>query len=55
MSNCYCKKDYIKGEGNVFGITEIRMQKMKNVSMASFYCVVSKIWKKLVFSLSTKN
>ena len=44
----YCKKDYSKVEVNAVEITRIKLQKMqKNVAMASFYCLVSKIWKKV--------
>ena len=46
VGNSYRKKDYIKYEVNVVEITWIRLQKTrKNVAMASFYCLVSKIWK----------
>ena len=56
MGNSYCKKDYSKGEVNVVEITQIRLQKMKkNVAMASFYCLVSKIWKKIVFYVVIKR
>ena len=35
---------------NEVEITEIRLQNVKNnVVMASFYCLVTKIWKKIVF------
>ena len=48
--NSYCKKDSSGGEVNVVEVTQIRLQKMKkNVAMTSFYCLVSKIWKKIVF------
>ena len=48
MGNSYCKKDYGKGEVNEVQITQIRLQKLKkNVASASFYCLVSKIWKKI--------
>ena len=44
MGNSNCKEDYSKGDVNVVEITQIRPQKMKkNVAMASFYCLVSKI------------
>ena len=47
MGNSYCEKDYSKVEAKVLEITQIRLQKMKkNVAMASFYCLVCKIWKK---------
>ena len=49
MGNSYCKKNYKKDEVNVAKITPIRLPKMKkNVAMASFYCLVGKIWKKYV-------
>ena len=42
MGNSYCKKNCSKGEVNVVEITQIRLQKMKkNVTRASFYCLVS--------------
>ena len=51
MGNSYCKKDYSEGE-----ITQVRLQKMKkNVAMASFYCLVSKIWKKNSILYCYKN
>ena len=47
MGNSYCQKNYSKGEVNLVENTKIRLRKMKkNVAMASFYCLVSKIWKK---------
>ena len=47
MGNGFCKKDYSKDEVNVVENTQIRLQKMKkNIAMTSFYCLVSKIWKK---------
>ena len=50
MGNSYCKKDYSKGEVNLVEITQRRLQKMKNnVAMISFYYLVHKIWKKIVF------
>ena len=48
MGNSYFKKDYTKGELNAVEITQGRLQKvMRNVAMASFYCLVIKIWKQL--------
>ena len=56
MRNTYYKNDYSKREVNVIEITQTRLQKMKiNLAMASFYCLVSKIWKKGVFSAATKK
>ena len=50
--NSYCKMDYSKGGENVVKITQIRLEKMKkNVAMASFYWLISKIWKKKHFML----
>ena len=50
MDNTYCRKDYSEGKATVVEITQIRPQKMKkNIAMASFYCVISQIWKKIVF------
>ena len=46
MGYSYCKKNYSKGGVNVFEITQRRLQNMKNVAVASFYYLVSKIWKK---------
>ena len=47
MGNSYCKKDYSKGEVNIVEIARLRLQKLKKiVDMASFYCLVGKIWKK---------
>ena len=44
-----CKNDYSKGAVNIVKITQAKLQKMKtNVAMASFYCLVSKIWKKKI-------
>ena len=44
------QKYYSKGEVNAVKITQKRLHKMKkNVAMVSFYCLFSKIWKKLVF------
>ena len=44
MCNSYRKKDCSKGEVNVVKITQIKQQKMKkNVNIAGFYCLVSKI------------
>ena len=56
MGNSYCKKDYCTGEVNVVELTQIRLQKMKkNVAMASFYCLVSIIWKKIVFDVVVRR
>ena len=45
--NSYCKKDFSNGEVNVVEVTQTGLQKLKkNVAMTSFYCLVSKIWKK---------
>ena len=50
MDNSYCRKDYSEGKATVVEITKIRLQKMKkNIAMASFYCVISQIWKKIIF------
>ena len=50
MDNTYCRKDYSEGKATVVEITQIRSQKMKkNIAMASFYCVISQIWKKIIF------
>ena len=50
MDNTYCRKDYSEGKATVVEITQIRPQKMKkNIAMASFYCVISQIWKKIIF------
>ena len=47
MGNSYCKRII---EVNVVEINQIFLQKIKkNVAMASFYCLVSKIWGKIVF------
>ena len=47
MGNSYCIKDYSKDEVNAVKITPMRLQTMKmNVAMASFYCLVSKVWKR---------
>ena len=47
--NSYYKKDYSKGEVNAIEITQKRLQKMKkNAAMTTFYCLVSKIWKKIL-------
>ena len=49
---CYFKKEYSKVKVNVVEITQIRLHKIKkNAAMASFYCLVSKIWKTIVFYL----
>ena len=41
------KKDYSQGEVNVVENTQMRLHKMKkNVAIASFYCLVSKIRKR---------
>ena len=56
MDNIYCKKDCSKGEVNAVEITEIRLQKMKkNVVMVSFYCLLSKIWKKIYSVIRREN
>ena len=56
MGNSYCKKNYKKDEVNVAKITPIRLPKMKkNVAMASFYCLVGKIWKKYDIIRKKKN
>ena len=47
--NSCCKKDYGKGEVNVVEIKQITLSKIKNVTMASSHCLVSKIWRKIVF------
>ena len=50
MDNTYCRKDYSEGKATVVEITQIRPQKMKkNIAMASFYSVISQIWKKIIF------
>ena len=47
ISNCDRKKNYSKEEVNLVKITHIRLQKIKtNVVMASFHCLLSKIFKK---------
>ena len=47
MGNNHQKKDYTKGEVIVIKITQLWLQKMNsNVTMSSFYCLVSKIWEK---------
>ena len=56
MGNSYCEKDYSKVEAKVLEITQIRLQKMKkNVAMASFYCLVCKIWKKIGLYVVTRR
>ena len=56
MGNRYCKKDYSNGEVNVVEVTQIRLYKMeKDVAMTSFYCLASRIWKKVVFYVGVKG
>ena len=57
MVNSYLKKDYSKGEVNaVVKITQISLQKMKkNVTVVSFYCLVGKIWKIIVFHVAIRR
>ena len=52
MGSSYCKNNYSKDKVSVARITQIRPEKMKkNVAMASFCCLVSKIWKKQYYML----
>ena len=47
IGNSYCKEDYSEGEVIAVEIAQTRLPKMKkNLVMASFHCLVSKIWKK---------
>ena len=47
IGNSYCKKDYSKGEVIAVEIAQTRLPKMKkNLVIASFHCVGSKIWKR---------
>ena len=56
MGNGYCKKDYSKGEVNVVEITQIRLRKMKsNAATTCSYCLVSKVWKKIIFYVVLKR
>ena len=55
MGYSYCEKNYSKGGVNVLEITQRRLQNMKNIAMASFYYLVSKIWKKIVFYVAMKR
>ena len=57
MVNRYLKKDYSKGEVNaVVKITQISLQKMKkNVTVVSFYCLIGKIWKIIVFHVAIRR
>ena len=57
MVNSYLKKDYSKGEVNaVVKITQISLQKMKkNVTVVSFYCLVGKIGKIIVFHVAIRR
>ena len=55
MGNSYCKKDY-KLRWSKSSRYYLRLQKMKkNVTMPSFYCSVSKLWKKNPVFYVVKN
>ena len=50
MGESYFKKDYSKVAVDVFEISQKRLQKIKkNVAITRFCCLVSKIWKTIVF------
>ena len=50
MGNSYYIKITVKV--NLVKVTKIRLQKMKkNMGVASFYCLIYKIWKKITFSV----
>ena len=56
MGSSYCKNNYSKDKVSVARITQIRPEKMKkSVAMASFCCLVSKIWKKTVLYVAIKR